>query len=119
MEMVSGEYSYDYCQYQLMDMTNKICELFAELGIGEIAQQLQHKTPREFHSIVQYRDWLSNWIAEAYAVMEESRFAKEVQLIDKAEEYILAHLSEDISVGDVAAALYVSERHFSRFFKKE
>ena len=39
--------------------------------------------------------------------------------VNKAIDYILRHLNEEVSVGDVAAHCHFSKYHFSRMFKEE
>ena len=44
--------------------------------------------------------------------------AQHLQTVERAKNYMLEHLEEDISLRDIARNAYVSEFHFSRIFKQ-
>lgn len=50
---------------------------------------------------------------------EENEVANKKHVVEKAEEFIMMHLDEDLSVNQLAEQVYVSSTHLNRLFKKK
>lgn len=61
----------------------------------------------------------SRFISKTIGLIVSGRQKKVNSIIEKADQYILEHYAEDISLDDVAKEVNLSSYYFSRFYKEE
>ena len=63
--------------------------------------------------------WISKVTEQFIASIDEGKDIHNLQVVQKAGEYLRTHYSKKISVEDVARAVYLSPCHLSKIFKEE
>jgi YesN/AraC family two-component response regulator len=84
----------------------------------EIFSQQIYDVFNQLTTIDEYQGWLQNVIESSYHYLEEADKGKNNDVIDKVKNYIMNHLSEDLSLNAVADVIHLSPRYLSRIFKQ-
>ncbi|MEK8130564.1 response regulator [Paenibacillus filicis] len=73
----------------------------------------------EMDNISQLKEWMIRFLEGAITLMDQiSTKSKKAEIVD-AQKYVLLHLDQKITLGEVAERLFLNASYFSRLFKKE
>jgi AraC-like DNA-binding protein len=120
VEVKTGNYAADYCHQILYDLVYNYYKFIKELNCStrEIFSQQIYDVFNQLTTIDEYQGWLQNVIESSYHYLEEADKGKNNDVIDKVKNYIIDHLSEDLSLNAVADVIHLSPRYLSRIFKQ-
>lgn len=100
-------------------LSGKIYRLFSEKGIQPIPLLADERTAELSSQAAQSSDNLMKWLEHMLQRLIENGIEPKDATIQRIQEYIEAHLSEDISRHTIAANLYLSVDYISHLFKNK
>lgn len=95
----------------LLDLLHRslLCGKAETLQVDDIALRILAGIFRQIYG------WKKGDVCPA---VEEHLRDRHLQTVERAKEYMLSHIDQDISLSEIARHAFVSEFHFSRLFKK-
>jgi len=100
------------CMVLLTDYGHSFADIFGEEYI------VWNKLAR-FHTIPAVRQWLYNFLTAIREHINDKRSGKNAQLVQNIKEIVAKRFHEQLSVADIANAIYLSPGYANIMFKKE
>ena len=119
-ELVTGTYSYQYCNTKMLEMVSILSIYVKELNYntkdiwdGNIFSMFQN-----ISSICEYEKWFIDLLTKTLEYIEAKNNIKIDNIINTAIDFIRQNLGKDMSLEGVAGKVYLSPSYFSRSFKE-
>jgi two-component system response regulator YesN len=114
------DYSLPNMQQYLFDLYEIIIDKFnLYLKIQLNAEKLNLNQLRMQENITDVKDYALDILSRIFGLLLNEEEAPNDYLLQGIKDYIYEHLSEDISLQEVADKMFFSTVYFSRFFKKQ
>ncbi|AEI44832.1 AraC family transcriptional regulator [Paenibacillus mucilaginosus] len=120
-ELMEGMYAADYGQFVLRNLVSMYADFLKTARVkqpGPLQIDLYRQYP-SLYDIHSFREWLLSSIAECYELMEKRSDERAKDSIEAVKQYVISHLSEDLSLDAAAAEVFLSAKYLSRIFKEE
>ena len=121
LEMVNGSYSAAHCNTKILDMMSVISKFLHGHNIRNEDIEI-----REFDSIFysgeniyEVEEWIIRVIDTAFKIMGSRQENPAKQAVERAKEYIMNNLAEELSLSFVAKKVYISPSYLSKVFREE
>lgn len=116
-----GLYSAQYSRFLLVKMISIYTDCISQVrwqpaGANSIDLYKQYSS---LYNINRYSEWLMNLAAEFVQHMEKRSEVRSIDAVSTVKAYVREHISEDLSLDQVAEQVFLSPKYLSKIFKED